>query len=178
MESLLGAVLSCPDSAVQQVIADIKQDDLAREILNRVDTGPFVSVNIHCLEETVKSIFRAHRADFHSQLERRRKTSLRVYSEVTKLLLVILHALEGNPGFREKSCLLLEVSSHRRSQSSIKNMLGRQYTFNHTNVGVAGSPVCSSGERSCWTPQCLSDLPPQWSSFAATASARHTVRQQ
>ncbi|OAX40867.1 hypothetical protein K503DRAFT_567355 [Rhizopogon vinicolor AM-OR11-026] len=41
VESLLGAVLSCPDSGVQKVIADIKQDDLAREILNRVDTGPF-----------------------------------------------------------------------------------------------------------------------------------------
>ncbi|KAG0702716.1 fungal-specific transcription factor domain-containing protein [Suillus ampliporus] len=41
VESLLGAVLSCPDTGVRQVIADIKQDDLAREILNRVDTGPF-----------------------------------------------------------------------------------------------------------------------------------------
>lgn len=41
VESLLGAVLSCPDTRVRQVIADIRQDDLAREILNRVDTGPF-----------------------------------------------------------------------------------------------------------------------------------------
>ncbi|KAG1871132.1 fungal-specific transcription factor domain-containing protein [Suillus tomentosus] len=41
VESLLGAVLSCPDTRVRQIIADIRQDDLAREILNRVDTGPF-----------------------------------------------------------------------------------------------------------------------------------------
>jgi hypothetical protein len=49
VESLLGAVLSCPDSGVQQVIADIRQDDLAREILNRVDTGPFVSAEVTIL---------------------------------------------------------------------------------------------------------------------------------
>lgn len=47
VESLLGAVLSCPDTRVRQIIADIRQDDLAREILNRVDTGPFVSANVH-----------------------------------------------------------------------------------------------------------------------------------
>jgi hypothetical protein len=46
VESLLGAVLSCPDTRVRQVIADIRQDDLAREILNRVDTGPFVSADV------------------------------------------------------------------------------------------------------------------------------------
>ncbi|KIJ66200.1 hypothetical protein HYDPIDRAFT_26571 [Hydnomerulius pinastri MD-312] len=41
VESLLGAVLTCPDRRVQDLLADIRQDDLAREILNRVDTGPF-----------------------------------------------------------------------------------------------------------------------------------------
>ncbi|KAF8560118.1 hypothetical protein OG21DRAFT_1451878 [Imleria badia] len=41
VESLLGSLLACPDSRVQGLLADIRQDELAREILNRVDTGPF-----------------------------------------------------------------------------------------------------------------------------------------
>ncbi|KAF9245870.1 fungal-specific transcription factor domain-containing protein [Melanogaster broomeanus] len=41
VESLLGALLACPDRRVQDLLTDIRQDDLAREILNRVDTGPF-----------------------------------------------------------------------------------------------------------------------------------------
>ncbi|KAF9225551.1 hypothetical protein BS17DRAFT_751446 [Gyrodon lividus] len=41
VESLVGALLACPDRRVQDLLADIRQDDLAREILNRVDTGPF-----------------------------------------------------------------------------------------------------------------------------------------
>ncbi|TFK77447.1 hypothetical protein BDN72DRAFT_830615 [Pluteus cervinus] len=41
VESLLGAVLQCPDPRVQSVIADLRQDDLAREILTRVDMGPY-----------------------------------------------------------------------------------------------------------------------------------------
>ncbi|KAH7923243.1 hypothetical protein BV22DRAFT_1093249 [Leucogyrophana mollusca] len=41
VESLLGAVVACPDRRVQEIIAEMRQDDLAREILNRVDTGPF-----------------------------------------------------------------------------------------------------------------------------------------
>jgi hypothetical protein len=43
VESLLGAILASPDPRAQGVIADIRRDDLAREILNRVDAGPFVS---------------------------------------------------------------------------------------------------------------------------------------
>lgn len=42
VESLLGALLACPDRRVQDLLADIRQDELARDILNRVDTGPFV----------------------------------------------------------------------------------------------------------------------------------------
>ncbi|KAI9570337.1 fungal-specific transcription factor domain-containing protein [Boletus coccyginus] len=41
VESLLGSLLACPDRRVQDLLADIRQDELAREILNRVDTGPF-----------------------------------------------------------------------------------------------------------------------------------------
>lgn len=43
VESLLGAILQCPDPRVKSVVADLKQDDLAREILDRVDMGPYVS---------------------------------------------------------------------------------------------------------------------------------------
>jgi len=38
---LLGAILQCPDQRVQDIVHDLRQDDLAREILGRVDTGPY-----------------------------------------------------------------------------------------------------------------------------------------
>ncbi|KAJ7103261.1 fungal-specific transcription factor domain-containing protein [Mycena belliarum] len=41
VESLLGAILQCPDSRVQGIVADMRTDDLAREILGRVDAGPY-----------------------------------------------------------------------------------------------------------------------------------------
>ncbi|TFK30943.1 hypothetical protein FA15DRAFT_630298 [Coprinopsis marcescibilis] len=41
VESLLGALLQCPDPRVQGVISDLQQDDLAREILERVEMGPY-----------------------------------------------------------------------------------------------------------------------------------------
>ncbi|KII93670.1 hypothetical protein PLICRDRAFT_35889 [Plicaturopsis crispa FD-325 SS-3] len=41
VESLLGTILTCPDPRAQSLIADLKQDPLAREILSRVDSGPF-----------------------------------------------------------------------------------------------------------------------------------------
>jgi len=42
VESLLGAILQCPDARVQSFVNDLKQDDLAREIIDRVDMGPYV----------------------------------------------------------------------------------------------------------------------------------------
>ncbi|KAF7966216.1 hypothetical protein HWV62_39477, partial [Athelia sp. TMB] len=41
IESLLGAVIACPAPQVQALLASLRQDDLARDILNRVDAGPF-----------------------------------------------------------------------------------------------------------------------------------------
>ncbi|KAF9015674.1 fungal-specific transcription factor domain-containing protein [Cyathus striatus] len=41
VEALLGAVLQCLDPRVQTLIGDLRQDELAREILNRVDNGPY-----------------------------------------------------------------------------------------------------------------------------------------
>lgn len=43
VESLLGAVMQCSDPRVQSVVTDLRRDDLAREILARVDAGPYVS---------------------------------------------------------------------------------------------------------------------------------------
>ncbi|KAF8640616.1 hypothetical protein AX17_000277 [Amanita inopinata Kibby_2008] len=43
VESLLGAILQCPDLRVQRIVAELRQDELAREIINRVDMGPYVS---------------------------------------------------------------------------------------------------------------------------------------
>lgn len=42
VESLLGAIIQCNDPRVQSVVSDLRQDGLAREILNRVDMGPYV----------------------------------------------------------------------------------------------------------------------------------------
>ncbi|KAF8634943.1 hypothetical protein AX15_000674 [Amanita polypyramis BW_CC] len=41
VESLLGAILQCPDPRVQSIVAELRQDGLAREIVNRVDMGPY-----------------------------------------------------------------------------------------------------------------------------------------
>ncbi|KAJ7161307.1 fungal-specific transcription factor domain-containing protein [Mycena crocata] len=41
VESLLGAILQCPDSRVQSIVSDLRTDELAREILGRVDAGPY-----------------------------------------------------------------------------------------------------------------------------------------
>lgn len=42
VESLLGVLLQSTDPRVQSVVNDMKNDVLAREILNRVDLGPYV----------------------------------------------------------------------------------------------------------------------------------------
>ncbi|KAF8078976.1 fungal-specific transcription factor domain-containing protein [Lyophyllum atratum] len=41
VESLLGAIIQCPDPRVQGIVSDLRQDDLAREIIRRVDNGPY-----------------------------------------------------------------------------------------------------------------------------------------
>ncbi|TFK41823.1 fungal-specific transcription factor domain-containing protein [Crucibulum laeve] len=41
VEALLGSILQCPDPRVQAIVSDLRQDDLAREILGRVDMGPY-----------------------------------------------------------------------------------------------------------------------------------------
>jgi hypothetical protein len=42
-EALLGVLMSTSDSRAQGLLADLRQDELARGILNRVDAGRFVS---------------------------------------------------------------------------------------------------------------------------------------
>ncbi|KAJ7597406.1 fungal-specific transcription factor domain-containing protein [Mycena floridula] len=41
VESLLGAIMLCQEPRVQSIVSDLRQDDLAREILARVDMGPY-----------------------------------------------------------------------------------------------------------------------------------------
>jgi len=41
VEALLGAVLQCPDTCVQRLVDELRQDDLAKEIIDRVDMGPY-----------------------------------------------------------------------------------------------------------------------------------------
>jgi hypothetical protein len=42
VEAVLGAILSARDPRAQALVADLRRDELAREILSRVDVGPFV----------------------------------------------------------------------------------------------------------------------------------------
>jgi hypothetical protein len=42
VESLLGAIIQCPDPTVQSLVSALSQDELAREIIRRVDNGPYV----------------------------------------------------------------------------------------------------------------------------------------
>jgi hypothetical protein len=44
VESLLGAIVACQDPRTQAIVSELKMDDLARGILDRVDAGPFVSL--------------------------------------------------------------------------------------------------------------------------------------
>ncbi|KAF8899084.1 fungal-specific transcription factor domain-containing protein [Infundibulicybe gibba] len=41
VEALLGAIIQCPDPRVQTIVSTLQQDNLAREIINRVDMGPY-----------------------------------------------------------------------------------------------------------------------------------------
>ncbi|EPQ54209.1 hypothetical protein GLOTRDRAFT_122008 [Gloeophyllum trabeum ATCC 11539] len=40
-ETILGAILASPDPRAREIISALQKDDLAREVLNRVDIGPF-----------------------------------------------------------------------------------------------------------------------------------------
>jgi hypothetical protein len=44
VESLLGAIMACPDPRTQAIISELRKDDLACAILDRVYSGPFVSI--------------------------------------------------------------------------------------------------------------------------------------
>lgn len=41
VEALLGAILQCSDPQVQNIVSTLREDDLSREILHRVDNGPY-----------------------------------------------------------------------------------------------------------------------------------------
>ncbi|EIN11641.1 hypothetical protein PUNSTDRAFT_131800 [Punctularia strigosozonata HHB-11173 SS5] len=68
VESILGAILASPDPRAQGLISDLRRDDLAREILNRVDAGPFgPSGRLHhpafsTKEDMFASILHSHQA--------------------------------------------------------------------------------------------------------------------
>jgi hypothetical protein len=41
VEALLGAIIQCPDPQVQNIIGVLREDHLSREIIDRVDNGPY-----------------------------------------------------------------------------------------------------------------------------------------
>jgi hypothetical protein len=49
VESVLGAILSSKDPHVQALINNLRKDKLARDILSRVDSGPFVSISCYSI---------------------------------------------------------------------------------------------------------------------------------
>ncbi|EGN91754.1 hypothetical protein SERLA73DRAFT_80157 [Serpula lacrymans var. lacrymans S7.3] len=80
VESLLGAVIACSDPRVQDIVSELQQDDLAREILHRVDVGPFgPSGRLHqpvgaTKEEFFASIFRSNEASTRDLARSRRQS--------------------------------------------------------------------------------------------------------
>jgi hypothetical protein len=53
VESVLGAILSSKDPQVQTLINNLRKDKLARDILSRVDSGPFVSSSCYSIRIAV-----------------------------------------------------------------------------------------------------------------------------
>jgi hypothetical protein len=64
VESVLGAILSSKDPQVQTLINNLRKDKLARDILARVDSGPFVSTSCYSIRIAVLVLKRLllHRA--------------------------------------------------------------------------------------------------------------------
>lgn len=89
IESLLGAIMACPDPGVQDILSRLRRDELARDILNMVDMGPFVSVNlfIHVLSSYW---LRVPQDASGSQMLRPMKTHTRKYSKAMTYLPVML----------------------------------------------------------------------------------------
>jgi hypothetical protein len=75
----MGAILQCPDPRVQSIVSDLRQDDLAREIIGRVDSGPYVRALIETWLFVISLIpydYRVHLVAGHSLQMQRRRTSL------------------------------------------------------------------------------------------------------
>lgn len=87
VESLLGAILQCPDFRVQAIVSELRQDDLAREILERVDLGPYGPSGRRCQlpgatkEDFFASILRSSETDNSRDPSRSRRQS-RVSREI------------------------------------------------------------------------------------------------
>ncbi len=54
VESILGAILSSKDPHVNALINNLRRDNLARDILSRVDLGPFVSISCRPSEPSLR----------------------------------------------------------------------------------------------------------------------------
>jgi Fungal Zn(2)-Cys(6) binuclear cluster domain len=79
VESILGAILSSKDPHVNALINNLRRDDLARDILGRVDLGPFVSISRHSpsLPSDIRPMLcRAPQVASVSQQECQKKTFL------------------------------------------------------------------------------------------------------
>jgi hypothetical protein len=103
VESLLGAILQCPDARVQEFVGDLKQDGLAREIIDRVDMGPYVSPAFRSsmLDSPCASL-RVLQGGEANLLVLQKKISLLLSFEVMAQTIVIPPVLADNPECPEK----------------------------------------------------------------------------
>ncbi|KAF8445677.1 fungal-specific transcription factor domain-containing protein [Boletus edulis BED1] len=120
VESLLGSLLACPDSRVQSLLADIRQDELAGEILNRVETGPFgpsgrLSQPASATKEDIFAcIFRSNQSSRDAARSRRQS---RISREIVSSSRD--NALSSMPTAEWQDRLAARLSSTRQSPSRI-----------------------------------------------------------
>ncbi|KAI5898203.1 uncharacterized protein SCHCODRAFT_02611397 [Schizophyllum commune H4-8] len=86
VESLLGALIQCRDPKVQDLVQTMRQDELAREIIDRVDMGPYGpsgrQTDGATKEDIFSSILRSNESTLGSRDSSRSRRQSRVSREI------------------------------------------------------------------------------------------------
>ncbi|TRM66257.1 fungal-specific transcription factor domain-containing protein [Schizophyllum amplum] len=86
VESLLGALIQCRDPKVQDLVQTMRQDELAREIIDRVDMGPYGpsgrQTDGATKEDIFSSILRSNESSMGSRDSSRSRRQSRVSREI------------------------------------------------------------------------------------------------
>ncbi|KAG6878126.1 hypothetical protein C0993_011840 [Termitomyces sp. T159_Od127] len=84
VESLLGAIIQCPDPRVQSLVSDLKQDSLAEEIIRRVDNGPYGPSGRQLHGATKEAFFASILKDSESSMPSRDSARARRQSRISR----------------------------------------------------------------------------------------------